>query len=844
MAEYTYTVSPDYNPSFIPEGYIWDETAFKELVKATDKATSDQTIYTYGGEQGNNDVVYENAADLTISNQKYNYSEQVVDTTITANTFNNTGTVKTDGAIAFSVQNFSNSGEFDLDKDGYVAAAGVAMNMATGTINLNAGSTLEGTAVGNAGTITIVSDHATINGAVTNNGLIDALMKKLVVTGELQNANYDDAKTQRDKSIIRASEFEVTGSVVNYGIIGEESREIHTLDISGALSNYFQILVDIMTVDSIENNSISSPEIEKCTRGYIVAGKVNAGSLDNVFGIIQTSLAKEEGIGLSVTGTINNGNADNNVAEINAGLNGWIQAASLNNIGTDIEKSLVKTGKLTVGDVVNNGGISTRIIESTDTITNNATGLIAVTYIDDPVVTGVVEGASLTAGTIINGGTFNVFSEAALPTPVTVTTIENSGVFGFSGVGFTLTGDIVNKANAQIDVAGTVTGTATITNSGTLSISDATAVSGALAVGAITNSGMLHIAIQSGQENKIVADAFNNTEGVGKITIDGSCDDGVTIVISAQEGDVKVSDITLSVTSQSGGEVTAATHGGSVALVSGIDFDYSTIYLSNGIDEDADFGNVVEDSTDASYYVDFNAFQLPASAFEDGVKDVTTTILLDGSNASALKYESETPAAIDGLAFAKDGTNAASQDDEEKNVELTLTGMDHASPESYRDLKTGITVEAGVALTVDKLRQTGEDAVTNINGELRMGTYNTGIIDDPATPGIDESIGSEAFQVAGGNVNINGGGALYDCTVLSGGSANIYEGGYAEGIAMENGGRLDVNEGGVASAATVNFGGDLYVSDGGKALQVKENGGYVNFDEDDAEVTFVSNTFS
>ena len=52
MSEYTYLVSPDFVPGTAPEGYIWDETAFQELVKATDKATADQSIYTYGRPPG------------------------------------------------------------------------------------------------------------------------------------------------------------------------------------------------------------------------------------------------------------------------------------------------------------------------------------------------------------------------------------------------------------------------------------------------------------------------------------------------------------------------------------------------------------------------------------------------------------------------------------------------------------------------------------------------------------------------------------------------------------------------------------------------------------------------
>jgi hypothetical protein len=65
--------------------------------------------------------------------------------------------------------------------------------------------------------------------------------------------------------------------------------------------------------------------------------------------------------------------------------------------------------------------------------------------------------------------------------------IENNGTFEFKGDGFTLAGDIVNNANAQINVAGTVTGTGSIMNSGTIT------VDGALASGAISGGGTIQI---------------------------------------------------------------------------------------------------------------------------------------------------------------------------------------------------------------------------------------------------------------------------------------------------------------------------------------------------------------
>ena len=492
MSEYTYLVSPDFDPTVVPEGYIWDETAFKELVKATDKATADQTIYTYGGAQGDTDTFYENAADLTISNQKYNGGGAVVDTTVTADTFNNTGAVTTDGAIVFTVQSFSNSGTFGLDKNASLTAAGAVTNTVDGTITLNPGSTLQGATVGNAGTITVVSDHAAINGAITNNGYIDAARKKLTVIGDIRNANEHDTMEERDNSVITAREFEVTGNLLNYGVIGTEMQPDHNIDISGELRNYRQVEVGILTAGSIYSDGIYTGVKERRTRGYIIAGQVNAGSIDNVSGIIQTASPKETAVGFNVTGTISNGNADNALAKINAGINGWIQAGALSNTGTDVENSIIIAGKITVGDIVNNGGISTRIVEATGTITNNDTGLISVSYIDESIVTGMHEAASITAAKIINGGTFTVYSEAALPTTVSVTTIENNGTFKFSGAGTTLTGDVVNNATCRIDIDGTVTVVGTITNTETGIIKNAgsfTANGGCAFAGTIENTG-------------------------------------------------------------------------------------------------------------------------------------------------------------------------------------------------------------------------------------------------------------------------------------------------------------------------------------------------------------------
>ncbi|MBR2963172.1 MAG: AIDA repeat-containing protein, partial [Lentisphaeria bacterium] len=792
--EYTYVVSPDFDPTVVPEGYIWDETAFKELVKATDKAAADQAIYTYGGPQGGADVDYLNAADLTISDLKYDGDGEVVGTTVTANAFNNTGTVTTDGAIVFSVKSFTNFGEFDLDKTGALTATSAVMNMEDSTINLNAGSTLQGSTVINAGTITVVSDQAAINGAITNNGLIDSVMKSLTVTGDIRNANEDDWKDTRDNTVIKVRDLNVTGNVTNYGVIGTEWQEAQNITISGDLRNFHQIIVKTtLTANSVYLDYIDSEIEEKCCVGYIICGQIIAGEINNASGEISAGADKDAGIAINASGKITNGKADALFsATLQAGDDGCIQAVdALNNIGAG---STVHAGYITVlkgteaGDLTNDGIIQTKTITVDGSITNSATGRIE------------IDGAS------------------AAPGNLSGTTIGNAGTLTLYGA-LTLAGDVANSNLLNVGGTVTVTGSITNTETGTLDLKSAGSIAGSVAV---ANSGMLHIAILSGKENRITADKFSNAEGVGKISIGGSFAGGVASVITAKEGNVRVSDITLTVTSADEKEVTAAAHNGSVAIASGV--DYSKVYLSNNIDENA-IGTVVQDSTGASYYIDFNAFKHPASALEDGVRAVTTTILIDGATASALQYESETTAAIDGLAFAKDGTNGAAPE-EEKNVEFTLTGMNPDNPESYRDLKKGITVGAGVTLTVDKLRQTGEDAVTNINGELRAGTSNSGA---------KAVVVTDTFEVAAGHVNVNGG-ALYDCTVLSGGTVTVYEGGYAEDVAMENGGDLEIAKGGVANGVTVSSGGSLLIYNGAKLT------GRMTFEAGAEVIPFVGST--
>jgi len=140
MPDYTYVVSPDFVPTVVPAGYIWDETAFQELVKATEKATTaEETIYTYGGAQGGTAVVYENAATLTISNKKYD-SEETVATTVTGttSTITNSGTITVKGALASGA--ISGGGTIQISAPGAVSSTdpiAVTADISSSVINLD-----------------------------------------------------------------------------------------------------------------------------------------------------------------------------------------------------------------------------------------------------------------------------------------------------------------------------------------------------------------------------------------------------------------------------------------------------------------------------------------------------------------------------------------------------------------------------------------------------------------------------------------------------------------------------------------------------------------------------------
>ena len=93
----------------------------------------------------------------------------------------------------------------------------------------------------------------------------------------------------------------------------------------------------------------------------------------------------------------------------------------------------------------------------------------------------------------------------------------------------------------------------------------------------------------------------------------------------------------------------------------------------------------------------------------------------------------------------------------------------------------------------------------------------------------------------GGTFVVSSGGTANSATV-NGGGMIVEDSGTADSITV-NGGEFQVSAGGSAANIMLASGGELYVYYGGVATGIVENGGYVDF-EDDESVSFVSNSFS
>ena len=105
----------------------------------------------------------------------------------------------------------------------------------------------------------------------------------------------------------------------------------------------------------------------------------------------------------------------------------------------------------------------------------------------------------------------------------------------------------------------------------------------------------------------------------------------------------------------------------------------------------------------------------------------------------------------------------------------------------------------------------------------------------------DGGTANSATVNEGGTFAVSSGGTANSATV-NGGGMIIEDGGTADSITV-NGGEFQVFGGGTATNIMLASGGELYVYYGGVATGIVENGGYVDF-EDDETVSFVSNSFS
>ena len=278
-------------------------------------------------------------------------------------------------------------------------------------------------------------------------------MNSLTVTGNIENSTASATTTERDNSVIRVGDFTVTGNIGNYADIGTEMQQAHTIDISGELRNYRQIIAGTLTAGSICNDGIYSDIEDEGTPGCIIAGKIVTGEFNNFAGEISTGLAKEDGKGIDASGKINNGKADAvYAATIQAGENGWIQATNaLNNIGA---ASFIHAGCITVvadeeeGNLSNDGMIQAQSIIADGSVTNSATGII------------------------------DIFGSDQIASAISAVSIRNDGTINLAASDMTLTGEVIN--NNRINIGGTVTSTGAITNTDTITIDGTLIIGGTL----------------------------------------------------------------------------------------------------------------------------------------------------------------------------------------------------------------------------------------------------------------------------------------------------------------------------------------------------------------------------
>ncbi|BAK75714.1 outer membrane autotransporter [Pseudogulbenkiania sp. NH8B] len=398
------------------------------------------------------------------------------------NTFNNDSLVSTTGIAGTIAAGINSSGTI-----------GTLTNTATGTI------TGAGRGILNTGTIGIVNNMGLLAGSGTVSGSIFGI----------DNSTGGSIGTILNSGTIKGSTY--TGTIVGYGILGENSSTIGTLNNSGTITNELGILVrsgatlgtltnsgsivgtfsgvvaQSGTIGTIDNTGLISGATTQTVTGFpsgpytgifalagaTIGSVINSGTITGLFYAINidstSTIGQISNSGLIAGNIRNSGSVDLSISGGSGAVFGTLTGLS-GGIGSTAEGTITNTSsnvvfgsgnlllndKVNVGShAVNNTGATLQVnnpISITGNYTQGASATLLVGVADGAVAGGSI-GSDSGYGRLVVSGTANIAAGSAV-------TLQKLNAYGFAaGQRFVVvdaagTGTNYNESTLRYSIAG------------------------------------------------------------------------------------------------------------------------------------------------------------------------------------------------------------------------------------------------------------------------------------------------------------------------------------------------------------------------------------------------------